>query len=309
MPFPADGQRKLPVRDDDDSRTAIVAFIQQHRDRLGRAERIADEGSRVRAPSDDVDLFTVEFNNDVLNAIAAHAYTTADRFHTRLQCCNRHLGTIPWLACKGLDLHDALVYLRYLTLQQAAQHMTVSAAEAEYRSAAAPLHLHQISSDQAASMVTFVGKLVLPTQHALGLLDVDDHIARARDKALHPAGDNLPLSLGEVLIGVLALRFAYALHDDLLSRLRGDAPEVVRRAFEGHRPLEFSLRIYVPRLSQGYLQSRIGDFLHHLFLDVDMHLPRHGVNPRLDVAARHAVVTLVGRYQRHLEGFQDCLRG
>ena len=286
-----------------------MAFVQQHRQRLRWAEGVSDEGARVGVPGDDVNFLAAEFVDNVLNARATHAHTAAHRFHARLQGGHSHLGTITGLASESFDFHNALADFRHLLLQQTAEHVAMPATELEHRPAVAFTHFHQISANATVTAIALIGQLLFFGQHSFRLLQVDDHVACAGHIALHPAHNDLAFLLGEMFISRLALGFSDALHDDLLGGLGGDASEIVRRAIHKDSAADLGLRVYGLSLSQGKLHPRIGDLLHHLFLDVDEHLSGHRVNLRLNAAARHAILAPISRCQGGLDGFQDDLFG
>ena len=76
-------------------------------------------------------------------------------------------------------------------------------------------------------LVALVGDLLGLGQQGLDLAQVEQGVAVVG--LLDDPGDDVALAAGVLLVLDVALGLADALQDDLLGRLRGDAPEVVRR--------------------------------------------------------------------------------
>src|SRR5690606_25359643 len=102
----------------------------------GGAKRRGDENYGVRAPLDDLDLLFVEFLGDVLNTVAAHADTRADRVNPFLQSGNGELRTITRFTGDVLDLDLSVVNFGDFVFEQAAEHVAVAAADDDLRTAA-----------------------------------------------------------------------------------------------------------------------------------------------------------------------------
>src|SRR5205823_8001537 len=92
-----------------------------------------------------------------------------------------------------------------------------------------PLRLAQDVEDEGlhpvAGAVALARRLLADGEDRLGAAEVDDDVATL--EAQHDAADDLALAILVVVEDVLALGVAGALDDDLLRRLRGDAPEAL----------------------------------------------------------------------------------
>ena len=112
----ADGERELLVRDDE--LHAPVGLVDDDLVHLGRLDRRADEARRIAVVRDDVDLLAAQLLHDGLHARALHADARADRIDVRVAARDGDLRARARLAGAGDDLHDALVDLGHLGLEE-----------------------------------------------------------------------------------------------------------------------------------------------------------------------------------------------
>ena len=124
---------------------------------------------------------------------------------------------------------------------------------------------------------------------------------------MHRAGHDVPLPVTEFFVHKVALGFTQSLHHDLLSRLRGDPAKITRSDFHFHHVTNLGGRIPLLRLGQRDLRVLI---LHRFDDGADLirpHLTRVAIDLDAHVLRRGAVVLLIGREQRGLDGLDDDL--
>src|SRR5579871_3976972 len=115
LPILTDGERKLLFGHRHQG--SMVRLAQINLLRLHRAERVGDIRRWISVPQDDIDLFAVEFVDDIINACAAHAHTRANRVKPFLARPDGHLRATAWLAGNALDLDVAIKNLWHFQLK------------------------------------------------------------------------------------------------------------------------------------------------------------------------------------------------
>ena len=137
MASSTDGQRELIVGHDHVGRLAPHGILLQlNTQHFGRTECLSDEGCIVGIPLDDVDLFPAQFVDNRLDTHTAHPDAGTHRVHPGLAGGYGDLGAGARLAGNGLDLNRAVENLGHLQLQQATQHVLVTARDGDLRSTA-----------------------------------------------------------------------------------------------------------------------------------------------------------------------------
>ena len=90
----------------DDARR-FFSFVDGNRNDLSRAEGIGNIDGRIFIPFDDVDLFVLQFRNDVLDANAFRTDTGADGIDVFITGIDGDLGTAARFAGDGFQFDDA----------------------------------------------------------------------------------------------------------------------------------------------------------------------------------------------------------
>ncbi len=111
------------------------------------------------------------------------------------------------------------------------------------------LDVQDVGPDALALVVHLPGHLLRRGQQRLGAAQVDDDALRVH--ALHDAVDDLAFAVLEVLKHQVPLRVLHALHDDLLGRLGGDAPEGGGVHLDPQAVPHFAFRVQSPGLRPG----------------------------------------------------------
>ena len=168
------------------------------------------------------------------------------------------------------------------------------------------LHVEDVDPQSLIDAVAIYSHPLFTGQDSLHLAQIEGNV---RPQALHGGVDDLPLLLGVGAVEVIPLGLPNALQDHLLGRLSGDAPEVVRGNLELDLIPHRGHLIHHEGLSQGDLDPRVNDLLHHLFLSEDPGLARDRVEFSADVLARTLGGLPVGRDQSCLNGIEDHFPG
>ena len=158
---------------------------------------------------DYVDLLSLELVDDVLDPYSSQAYAGADGVDAVLAGVHGHLASRARLARNGLDLHDAVEYLRHFHLEQATQEVLVSAGDHYLRAAAAAAYLCHVHLELLARPVSLRHDLLRRRQNGLSASQVQGHLAGVG--ALHGGGDNIALFFGVLFVDKLPLRLSQSL--------------------------------------------------------------------------------------------------
>ena len=207
------------------------------------ARQTYSAGSAVHG--DDVDLLAAQLLHDRLHARAAHADAGADRIDVAVVRRDGDLGATARLARRALHLDDALVDLRHLLLEELDQQAGMRAREDDLRPLARELDVEDEGADAIALAVALARDLLLLGQDRVGAAEVDDDVLLL--EALHDAREELALAVLELVEDDVALGVAHLLDDVLLGRLRGDAPELLRRQLGEQLVADLGLRVELAR--------------------------------------------------------------
>ena len=130
--------------------------------------------------------------------------------------------------------------------------------------------------------------------------------ARRRVDAAHLRRENLAHLVSKVLEDGVALGLANALQDDLLGRLRGNAPKVLGFRFD----LDYVAELHGSVDLAGVLECNLGahalDLFHYLAFGEDAHLAGVAVHFGAD-AGHRAIVALISRNQRSFNCLENDL--
>ncbi|EAT08299.1 hypothetical protein SKA58_13223 [Sphingomonas sp. SKA58] len=218
------GKRELIVGNDD--LDAFFFLIDHHAGDLCGLERVDDEGRGVFRPGDDVDLFTLHFLHDGLNAAALHADAGADGIDAAVAADDADLGAAARIAGGGHDGDDAIVDFGDFLREQLLHEFGMRAAEENLRPAIFTADVQHNRADAVADADDFARNLLVAADHALGAAQIDDDMAEF--DGFHDAGNDLTHAVFIFFILTLTLSVADLLEDDLLGRLGVDAAKVNR---------------------------------------------------------------------------------
>src|SRR5262245_35592395 len=224
-PFLADCERELVVGDDD--RRLLALVVEVHLADAGRRERLRDEARGLRVPRDDVDLLAAELGNDHAHARAARADARADRVDALRMRLDRDLRAVAGLAGDAADVDETVGDLGHLELEQRLDQLRVAARQDDLRALRAGADLGDDGLDARALLVALTVDLLGAREQRLDLAEVDEDVVAVAG-LLDDAGDDLADAVDVLVVHHAPLLLADALEDDLLRRLRGDAPEALR---------------------------------------------------------------------------------
>ncbi len=160
-----------------------------------------------------------------MDARALHADARADRVDVVVARGDRDLGAGAGLARDGLHLHDALVDLGDLGLEELLDQAGVAAGENDLGPRALAVDLLDVRDDAVTGAVGLARGLLAVWEHRLGATEVDDDVVAALEAA-NDAANELALAVLVLVVDEISLGIAEALDEHLLRGLRGDAPEL-----------------------------------------------------------------------------------
>ena len=224
----ANRQRLLVFANDHERLFDIV--IERDVADFGRFQRVGDQRHWFAVPANDVDAFAVEFVDDRLDSVTAHANTganTVDLVIARVDC---QLGAVTWFALDAANRDRAVRDFRDFEFEQRADEVAVGAAQDDLDAWPDLLDLEHHRADAFADVVVFAADLLGARQDAFEVAtEVDDD--RVAFEALDIAADDLA-ELGLVFgVDDVALSFAHLGDDGLLDRHREDAALIFHRDF------------------------------------------------------------------------------
>src|SRR5712691_6517654 len=303
----ADGQRELVVRHDHEDRAGLAALLgrgEGDRGHLGRRERSRHESGGVGRPLHDIDLLAAKLAADDLDARAAEPHAGADGIDVALGGDHRHLGALPRLPRRRLDLHDALGDLGNLRLEKPHEKAGVRAREEDLRPFGRLLDLLHVGAHPVVGVVALAGNLLALGDNRLRLAQVHDHVALL--DAVDGAADDLALLVDEVGVDGITLGVADPLQDDLLGRLGGDTTELLRGQLDLDLVLELRLGVQLARLAERDLELGVGDALHDFLAREDPERPRAPIQLHARVVG-HPHGLLGGRQEGRLQRLEEDL--
>ena len=137
----------------------------------------------------------------------------------------------PGSRAQATILHDALVDLRDLGLEELLDEPRIARDEDDLRAARLAIDVLHVGDDAVAGAVGLARRLLAEREDPLGAPEVDDEVV-ALLEAANDALDELPLAVLELVEDEVPLLVAHALDEDLLRRLRGDAAERLARLLD-----------------------------------------------------------------------------
>src|SRR5215218_341908 len=220
-----DRQRELVIGDD--HLGLLLVLIQIDLPDPRRAQSLGYEPCGLGVPLDDVYLLVPELGDDRPHTAPARPNARANRVHASLLGPHGHLRAQSGLPGHGPNLHEPVVDLRHLQLEEVAQESLVAPAHREARPAAAFPYLQQVHLEALSILVALVGHLLAGRQYRLDAPEVDESHPPVR--LLHDAGDDVAHALAVLVEQLLVMHLVQALVESLAHDLGGYAGEVVRR--------------------------------------------------------------------------------
>src|ERR1700692_20289 len=299
LSFAPNRKRKLIVGDRDESDAFVLE--QFHAKHLRRCERVVDERYRVGRPADDVDFLPAQFVGDRGDAARLRTETGADRVDFEAMRMDRDFGAAARFARDRHDLDDVVVDLGNLALEQALHQAFRRTREDDLRTLIGLAHVEHEGVDAVVDSVVLARHLFRERQKRFGAAEVDIHVALF--VTLHRPVDDVVQLLAVLVEDCVALRFANALNDDLLCRLRRNPPKTLRRDL-------FVVIVTRFVLPSGFLlrdlDLRIFDVLDDGPAMIDLVFAGVAIHVDHDVGLA-AVIALVGGNQRRFERFEQHL--
>src|SRR5690606_35981033 len=167
-----------------------------------------------------------------------------------------HLRALTGLTNDALDLHDSIVDLGHLELEEPLHEDGVGTADDHLWVCAgiAPDLLHH-GTQHVALSITILENLFASGQHQLGFVVDDEHLASAR--LIHFAHHDLADKLGVILVDVFLLDVADTLTERLSGRHHGAPAEVDDAHFAGYFVANLEVLIHLFCIVQLDLGNRI----------------------------------------------------
>ena len=218
----ADGQGKLIFIDDDGCPAEFKA--KRHFRHFGGLEGVADEHLAGFVPADDVDFFTAEFIDDVLDSASANADAGADGIHLGVDRADGDLGAVARLARQGLDFDRSLADFGNFALEEPADEFRMAAAQNDLDGAGRIANFQNQGLNALADLVDFAGNLLAARHDPLDVSqEGDDHgvLLEAGDGS----GDDGADAVFVFLVDASAFVLADELDHDLLDGLGADAAD------------------------------------------------------------------------------------
>src|SRR5690606_32585785 len=138
-----------------------------------RLQRVDDEGGKVLAPGDDVDLLALQLLHDGLDTAALHADAGADRIDRAVMADHADLGPAARIAGGGLDLDDAVIDFGDFLREQLLHEVGMRAAEEDLRAAILAPHRQDQRADAIADAQHLARDLLVAADDALGAAEID----------------------------------------------------------------------------------------------------------------------------------------
>ena len=229
----------------------MLVLVDQNTRDFGGGQGPDNELRRVLRPEHDIDALPGQLLRHRLHPRAAHADAGPDGIDAPVPGMHGDLRANARVARGRLDLEQPLLDLRDFQAEQLDDELGRGARQHQLRPAHVAVDAHHVGAHAVAHPEVFLGDHLVARQHGLDPPDLEDRVA-ALD-ALDRAVDEL-LSAGEEIVQqLLALGVADPLQDDLLRRLRADAPEVDRLQGLLDVVLELDVRVLLLRLGERHL--------------------------------------------------------
>src|SRR5215212_5978751 len=160
-----DRQRELVVGNDDLRLLLVLVQIDLAHPR--RAQRLRDEPRGLGVPLNNVYLLVPELGDDRPHAAAARPDAGPDGVYASFFRPHGHLRAQSGLAGDSLDLHEPVVDLRHLQLEEVSEQPLVTTAHRQARAAATLPDLQEVHLEALAVLVALVRHLLAGWQDRL----------------------------------------------------------------------------------------------------------------------------------------------
>ena len=274
MPFLADRQRKLRILHDH-FQFLVLRIGDLHARHFRRAQRLLGEGHGLFAIRNDVDFFAAQFADDGLHAHALHAHARAHGIHVFVAAHHRNFGALPGFARRMPDLDRAVVNLGHFHFKQPLHQAGIRPGCDYLRPFCRAVHGLDHHAEAFTDVVSLQLRLLALWQPRLRPPHIHDQV-RAFG-ALHDHRNQLAHAAVVFVKNRVALGFAHFLQNHLLGRLRGDAPQHVRRLRRDDFRSDLRRRILLLRFRQRDFFLRVGHFLDYCVHREHIHLTRFRV--------------------------------
>src|SRR5215212_2233195 len=220
-----DSQRELVVRHD--HLGLLLILVQVDLANARRAQSLSYEARGLGVPLDDVYLLVPELGDYSSHAAPPRADAGPDRVYPLLLRPYPDLRAQSSLAGYGLDLHQPVVYLRHLQVEEPLEEPLVPAAHHQVRPASWLADIQQVDLEPLAVLVALVGHLLARWQDRLDPTQVYDRHAAVG--LLDDAGNDVAHTLAVLFQKLCVVYLVEALVEGLAHHLGRYAREVVGR--------------------------------------------------------------------------------
>ena len=304
LSFLADSQGKLIIRNDYCSR--FFFLVNQDLLYLGRAENILDQDVRIIVPCGDVDLFSKELVDDVLDTTAACADACAYRIHVFVFCVYGDLRSGTSLTGDALDLYRTVFDFRHFQFKQLFYKARVRSGKEDLRTLGALSYIHDVRLDPVVDLVAFSGSSLSCHQDTFGVAHVYKN--RLIADSLNHTCDQVTLTADVVVEDHAPLRLADPLHNHLFRSLCRDTPEVSRRYLVFYHIAYLVSRIDLQSLFQRDLRKLIFHLVYYVSAHENVHISIFPVDVDSHVLRSSVVFLICGNKCRFDRFDQDILR-
>ena len=276
---------------------------------FGRADGLGYEAPGIRLPGNHVNLLSLQFVDNALDAVAPQADAGAYRVNPFLGGVDGNLAAKSGVPRDALDFHRTVIDLRHLNLEETLQHIPVAARDQDLRPLGPVSDVKDEYLNALSLLVPFGGYLFVQGHYGLGTAHIQDYGAIGL-QLFYDAGNNVLPVLQEFFVQKFPFRLPEPLQNDLLGGLGRDAAGVVGQGF-GRR--DFVPQFYIPLddrgILQGYFPGGVLYVLNHCFEGKDADVAGIRVKGDGDILTGGGVILFEGRRQGHLNGLEHLLLG
>ena len=151
-------------------------IVQNHASHRCRLQCVHDESRCVLGPWNNVDLLTLQFLHNGLNARTLHTHAGTDRINRAVMADHADLRTAARIAGSGLDFDNTVIDFRYFLSEQFAHEIGMRTAKENLLTAIVALNLGDDRTDPFAHTRRFTRDLLVTADNTFGAAKVDDHV-------------------------------------------------------------------------------------------------------------------------------------